>query len=51
MAIEPMKFRIVPDPHAPGQWAFHDMERGQLVGGFITPKAARRAYDRERRNG
>lgn len=49
MAIEPTKFRIIPDPQTKGKWAFVDLERGQQVGGFSSAKTARRAYDRERR--
>lgn len=47
MAIETPKFRIEPDPQRPGCWQFVDLRRGQIVPGFKTAKAARRAYDRE----
>lgn len=47
MAINWMDFRIVPDPQIPGKWAFETA--GERVGGFATAKAARRAYEREKR--
>lgn len=49
MAIEPTIFRIIPDPQTSGKWAFVDNVRGQQVGGFPTAKAARKAYNRERK--
>ena len=49
MSMMPTRFRIEPDPQTPGRWRFIDLEIGQAVGGFRDAKAARRAYEREKK--
>jgi hypothetical protein len=50
MAYERPQFRIIPDPKDPSLWAYERLAHDRIVepvGGFRTPKEARKAFERQ----